>query len=811
MRSTAELADAIPPADRVLVADPGLATALRRHLGGQVAVETPEGAVEAPETDRLDLLASLYAAHDAPASAASRAIDARLRAWRHRGSVTAGAADELARSVAEGLRDLPSQERSLERADPVEGVDAVVVPETFDRLQRSVVPEGVRRIPGATGESMESLAVETAPSRWASAVSAARAVTKSGGTIVADPAGPYWALVRAALGAPGNDGDDGRWSAALELLDLAGSEAPVRVADARTVLAALGVDVPDGPDRRPLDALEDERARWANAIAQHGRSQLTVGRIIEQFADRGGGEHDRIERAVSVLGVADEAPTGRVVADLEWLVRDGPPRAPDPPHLVDGKRARDFGTEVAHFLGLDADWLRPPPPGGADGWNARERQRVAGLLAGPEERHVHLAEADLDACGLDGLTVDATSGPLRGSEGAPTGVQFEPEGRVRARGDRLSKSRLNRLLRSPRDALYADVLSMPEAGARIRGTGVHDYAELALAAPAAVDAVGRETLIEAIVDDVAELVPERRRPVVETRIRAATAVIDAYITDVDPPTAGIDGFDSRSWLVNALAERFGVSVSSSVTEQYFVDDELGVSGVVDLIRSPTHLVDFKTGSPPPLPAVVARGRKERTHDVQLPLYLAALRRRRPDRALRMTFVYCHGALGGALNATPWLSSLERSVPYRPTSSERLVSEPRSIEALRDAVPEGHPGRILVDRLGANAVADLLEGLAPTDRATIQARLRERAQETDLDEGVARVGARALAVGIEDQYERGLHREDLDRFEAALEGWHRRRDRYERDGYPLGDPDERRLDFSELHPDLSPVGMRGTDR
>ncbi len=800
MRTPRELAAALPEVDRVLVANRPQAHALASALDGDRPVATPEEAIDAPPFDPIAVLTAAYQAIDAPASTLWRLLNARRRAWRREGSVTADLEDGLAASVATHLRELETPERALAAADSLEGSVAVVAPETFDALQRSVVPSTAHHVPVDSGETLADPTIETAPSRWAVAVRTVEAALEDEGTIVADPEGPYWSLLRSVVAARRPGRGDARWSAALELLDLASGDAPVRVADARTVLSAVGLDAPDEPDRRPLDALDDERATWVNAIAEHGRTQLAIGQILEQFASRGGGDHDRLHRLVRALDLADVPPTRAAVADLEFVTRlEASLDGTEGVLVGDLRSARRDGWPI--FV-VGGDWRGGPPVAAdADVGPTGPGRIPLGHLLDPEGPFT-LRLADGDA-GCGSVPEGVTKRPIPRPSSASTGFEYTPEGRSRSIPDRLTKSRLNRLLRSPREALLASLLDMPAGSARTRGTGVHDYAELALADPAAVEAIGRERLIEAIVGEVADLAPERHRDLIETRIRAATAVIDAYLTDVDPPTAGIEGYDSRSWLVNDLAERFDVAVSSAVTEQYFVDDDLGVSGVVDLIRSSVHLVDFKTGAPPPHAAVVARGRPGGS-DVQLPLYLAALRRRQPDRALRMSFVYCHGALGASLAGTPWVQALERSVPYRPQPSDEVHASPAAVASLCEAVPTDHPRHTVIDAIGAERVATALEGGTPTDTADLEARLENLVAEDAGDTATVRAGVRSIAAGIADRHRRTLYRDDLDRFERELQRWHRRRREYERDGYPLGDPPERHLDFPTMHVDLSPI-------
>lgn len=804
------IAAAVPDVDVVLAPDEAWADVLRGAVEAPERVTTPEAAIGAPEIDPIDRLKQLADAVEAPLSTVDRLHRMRLRSWRLSGDPSLGTGTGPAAAVAEAVQSMAGPEAALAEAEPLGESVAVIAPGLFDALQRRVVPEDATTVDVVENGPRRGATVEVGQTRWAVVEATVEDLRERGaGTVVADPAGPYWGLVRAALAASGADVEravPGR-AAIIELLELAAGAAPARVRDARTVLAALGLDAPEEPDGCPLASLDDERASWVRAIAEGGRRFSTVAAVLDQFEERGGPPQPALRRAVDRLGLGDAPPTTGVVADVAWLVREGPLGAVGSGALLDAGSTTVVDREGTYLLGPGTGWLRPRPVGLGAVWTDRERHRLAQVFAPGPDVNLRIAEGDLGEAGLGALLGGVETRTLGDRQSPEGGFQFAPEGRPRTGHDRFTQSTLNRLLTSPRDALFDDLLSAPETAAQRRGTAVHEYAELALAAPAAIEALGPEALVEDIVESVAELAPPWRRPVLVSRVRAAIAVVEAYLEGVEPFAEGLPGYAAPSWLTNELAERAGVTVASPVTEQYFRDDELGVSGVVDLIRSDTHLVDFKTGSPPPAGSLVARARGEGARrDVQLPLYLAALRRGRSDRPLRMTFVYCYGASTTALRGRPWLDALERSVPYRPAPVTAVTAE--SIERLATTVPPDHPRRRVIEAVGAARIATAVEDTAPGDEAALRARLTPLIEATDLDAEVAGAGGRSVVVGLTDRRAWTLYRDDLDAFEGELDRWRQRRRRYDRTGYPLGDPSEDRLAFPDLHVDLSPLVAGG---
>jgi len=70
-------------------------------------------------------------------------------------------------------------------------------------------------------------------------------------------------------------------------------------------------------------------------------------------------------------------------------------------------------------------------------------------------------------------------------------------------------------------------------------------------------------------------------------------VIQRYLAREPPVEREYDGY-SQQWQ-DFFADQFDQEITSSITERWFENPGLGGKGKVDLIQSPTTLLDYKSG------------------------------------------------------------------------------------------------------------------------------------------------------------------------------------------------------------------------
>lgn len=802
--SPAELAGVASTVDHLIVPDAALASAIRTH-GDESSIATPESIVGGEELTQVDRLSSLIGEIDAPVGAVHRAIDRVVTSWRYLGSPTDLCVTPLEREVAALVSALDWPETALASAKPLDGSVAAVELAAFDPLQAGVLPEDTTIVTGDERPTAEHRVCETATT----VVGEATAVIEDAGVaqvaMMAD--GAYRSHLEATIDTSSttvgeSDERDG-WSMFIDLLNAAVAPTEARVGSVRRLLESLGVDLDAVDDHQRLETLDGETAVWLRTVTDHS-AELTIGMLRDQLVFRSG--MTLPTEPIETLDLEEAYPSLPAIRELRAYLRCRPVdrASPDSVEVVDPTSGWGTPRDTIVIVGTGSQWIRPPPPGLGDRWYRRECHRVAHLLSMGDRRVVLSTSSESPLAGwIEGAMVDTQAPSI-----TSTPFPFTPEGRPRRGHDRFTKSRLNHLLMSPRDALYANLIPRPARRALTRGSAIHDYADLLVAAPAAIDSIGRDRIHRWVFEQLEAFVPERRHALLNSRLEAAMTVVEAYLEDLQPHPDALDGYQSPSWMRNAIAEAFEVALDRSVTEQYFVDRSLKISGVVDLIRTPEHLVDFKTGSPQTVESIVNRGRvppTTRRADVQLPLYLAALRRRRPDRALTMTFVFCNGSLPPSLIGQPDLHALSRSVSYLPNSEHGELGSGQTVARLRAAVPSDHPRSRLASVIPTETIETAISDLAHgRESDAIVRELAAAGRHSGLEQATAEAGARSF-VSAADRWRRTrMFSTEIDAFERFLSDWQERREGYDREGYPFGDPPEWRVEFPDLHPDQSPV-------
>lgn len=812
--SPATLAEVAQDGRHLIVPHADLVGTIEEIANQPVNVSTPESAVGADVTDLLERLDEVIEAVDAPLPAVLESIERVSHSWRYFEDPYELAVSDLDEAVVQIYRDSAFPESTLANASKLTGGIVAVPLSAFDPLQSSVLPDDVDVIEGTEAPTVEyryghspTSIIQTIIEQTTSADTDDTAILARG-----DVKRPVEAMLSArglSHTEPVDPIPEG-WYHLLSLLEATAEDADPKVGDLRSVLTALGVDLDPFGDDAPLTQIDDEAAIWLRTVTQ-SNAALTIDTLREQFAFRSEAsleyQYDPIDR----LGVTDEVPTPANLRDIKAyldLTANCVSRISGKIELVDPTQAWATPRRRVMLVGNVDDWLNPSPTTLDSRWTKRESYRLAQLLACGDSRIVLTSQQQPDAPLANLVTERAeTESRPSSNQSIERPFSFTPEGGPRNGHDRFTKTRLNRLLTAPRDAMFAEVLDRPDRRALTRGSAIHDYADLLVGAPIDASTIGRERILDWILEQVAPLVPEHRIELMETRLWAAIAVVEAYIEDLTPHPEALEGFTSPSWMDNSLADAFDIALDRTVTEQYFRDDDLGISGVVDLIKSPTHLVDFKTGRPRSVETIVRRGRvppTTRRPDVQLPMYLAALRRGQPEQSLSMTFVYCHGALSASLRGAPDLASLTRTIQYEPFTIHASLERRETIEELTAEVPSTHHRARLLSVLPVSAASMLTEALESDDKSEVRKELTEAGIEAGLDEDIAVAGARSAVAAAESFHRTRLFLDDLDRFESFVETCQDRRGEFEKQGYPFGDPLEHRLAFPDLHVDQSPL-------
>ncbi|SDF78269.1 PD-(D/E)XK nuclease superfamily protein [Halorubrum xinjiangense] len=841
--------------DLVVTPDAALASAINRRLDrphfGTFAT-TPRrlaaGRREQAEDRRAFL--ELVGETDHDWKAVAYAVGNVLQCWEHTGRLDAIFAydayvDDATREVVEVMRTLRTTSKRLSEyaIDGDRGVDedqsvAVVGHDQLTNLERSVLPDAFDRVDLFTDEAFDYPpfhVFESATDIVAALLDTVSARNADRVAVVLDGGGKYSSLVESAFeaadipfyGGPGF-ADDPHHRAFLRLLRLCFQGSETTVGDAAPVLSRLGIDAPIADRERRLEAVDRPGVEWLRAFRDRVEDR-TFAAALDAYATEAGVDLSRLDEELESLGLADDRVTEGAVGRLAYYLQtyEVPvDRDNEGVILADAKSSAYVDRPVVFHLGMGEEWTHSAPQ---RPWVDTETQfeRYVGSfqrLLQSGDRRYYLVQ---DAAGGEPITPCLYLGDLLDEEferfsdldsvehrrrPRPTGAGFDREstGVAPESVETVSQSSLNSYVNSPRDYLFGRLLDAPDRERFVEGNLFHDFAEFYVNHPEVVAAADTDDLVDDMVAEAEAFFSAADETLRRRKYRIGLELITEYLDGAGPDA---DDFltPSSGWGTNFFAERFGEPVDSPLTERWFEDDALGVKGKIDLVRSPTQLLDYKSGRKKRLTQVVTGAATDPPADVpnfQAALYLTYYRTVRPDERLEFTFFHFLEPMADVIAGDADLDDALTTVTYHPVSFDEYVSSREAFDRLLDGYADC---RETFEDLGYAAYEGIVAQLTfpeTTDRGELRdsefaaaftaAVDAETAADVDAEKGVDQAirelnGAR----------KRAFFEEDLDAFEAfveeRLDELNARRageERFPVDGL-AGEPNYRRVDNRDL--------------
>lgn len=848
-RSVDELFEQVAGYDRVITADAPLCLALNRRidrpkLGSFAATPRMLASGEFRPADRRDLFLAVIDETALTWQQAASIVELVIGCWEETGDLQAileydGFDTPAIRSVVDTVASTPSAHRDVAEytPDPDESV-AVIGIDQFSALDRSVLPPSYDTVSmlddAATIDPPVVSCFDSPDAIVETVVDTIRRTTPEEVAIVMDGGGPYGPLVESALAVgdiPFHGGpdliDDLGVRTYLRLLHLSRSGRVLRLRDVDPVLAFLGESMPTADAHKHIARIDDPRLDALKALFESIASQTFAG-VADWLVERSDRQLDELYDVLRTLDIDDTPVTEARIDDLSFYLETFDVRIEQDNEgvlLADPASAAYVDRPLVFYLGVDDDWTQriPDRP-----WVDRELhdrrhlERFQVLIQNGQTREFLVQEtADgtpVTPCLYFYDLLDASPESFADFDSQRYGrpdrdhqVAFErvPLGIDPGRDEVFSQSRLNTFVNSPRDYLFSQVVEAADRDYFTKGTLVHDFAEFAVAHPEVVEQTGRDTFVDSMLDELAPFVDELALPTIRTELTVAVDTVLAFL-EANPPAA-IDYAGYRpSTGSNTFAEAFDRPINTSTTEQYFENVELGGRGLVDLIVSRSQLADFKTSaSAPSQGSLVRRSRHDPiddTPDFQAPMYLAHHRGVVSEDAIEFTYVYVLAVLEDALGGSFSLDDATVTIPYHDTTVPAFVASQTAFDALTTGVAESNPRRKTLERLGYDRYASFFSEHPFPPGATEADDVLETEFHTAFTEYtrdyvgtykyVTKGSTSALKQLVRLRRER-FFEPDLDAFEAFLREQLDRLNEYRRGSFPVGDPNEDRLN----HPDL----------
>lgn len=747
--------------DRVVVPDPALGSALTRHLRephyGPFASTPRRLAAGGRETgeDRHAFLAIMEHV-DATWPELADTVGNVLQCWEHTGTIE-GILDfdhyrnETTRAVVEQLREATTTSRQMQNYhfDSTDSV-AVIGGEGFTALEQQMIPD--------TAVEIDLFAATTAPTPHVARFSSDTAIIQTVIDQIASENGDEIAIVvpkgsklailleahleandRPYVGGPGFI-DEQAHRLFIQLLYAGYRGNELRLSDVLPLLTFLGFEVPIKDHYKRVAAVSTPGTRWLQETVTD-LSETTFAYLLTEYENALGRTLTRFRQELQTLGIASRRITSDRVQNLEYyLQRYEIPidRENEGVLLVDATSSSFVDRPTVLFLGLDEEWVQHPPE---RPWidtkeqYDRHKTRFERLLQSGENQYYLVTDSrggePVRPCSyfhdcLDSppetfaaFPNDTYVGP---ATPAATGFSKPAIECARTTIETISQSSLNQYVNCPQDYFYDCLLSSPDQSVLVRGSIFHDFAEFYVEHPSVIQSASTEELLDICLAEERPFIVERDAPLARRTYGVGMHVIQSYL-DANEPDRTQDIPPTDTYGENVFAAYFGESIDSGITEHLFRDNALGISGLIDLIHTPTHLVDYKSGRKKRPRTLVRRGTVTplpETPNFQASLYLAYYRERMPEKHLRFSFFHFLEPMNEAIDGRYTIDDACCTIPYEPRSFSAFVSSYDAYDALLDGYTDC---RETFDDLGWRAYESIMEELEFPEMAAID-KLRE---------------------------------------------------------------------------------------
>ncbi|AXR79952.1 PD-(D/E)XK nuclease family protein [Natrarchaeobaculum sulfurireducens] len=840
--------------DLVVVPDSPLADALNRRLErphfGSFAITPRRLATQRRETaeDRTAFL-EVIDETDLGWKEIAYAVGNVLQCWEYEGTADAVIKYEAfdtvtTRTIVDLVSSLPTSSRLLAEYEIEPSSDesvAVVGERQLTNLEQSILPDEYDSIDRFTADDFELPPFRIFESPAAIVDALLDTISEENADdvgIVHDVGGEYSPLLESAFetagipyyGGPGfMDNRDHR--AFVQLLRRTTVGSDTRVRSVKPLLTCLGATVPVDHDEKCLVDVNDPEIEWLQTFTKQANS-LTFGDALEAYENRTGRTLEAFREELERLRLLEEPITEAAIDRLTFYLETYEipvDRDNDGVLLADAKSASFVDRPVVFYLGLDESWTHDSP---SRPWVDRDEEY---------ERNIDSFQSLLQS-GVDQyyLVQDTAGGSpvtpclyfddlleqeferfsdlesvrhARTSRQTGNGFRQEPlESAVEpTRVETISQSSLNAFANSPRDYFFGRLVDGPDRHYFVEGNLFHDFAEFVVNHPEFVD----DERIEEVVDVMLEEAGPFHRAVdletQRTRYRIGLETIREYLEDhaPDDPTFLLP---SDGWGTNFFAEHFGREVESPVTERWFEDDELRLKGKIDLVQSPTHLVDFKSGGRSSASQVMKQGSIDEPSDkpnFQASAYLAYWRRQHPDEHLEFTFFHFLETLDDVVAGEATLEDCLTTVTYRPVAFDEFVQSETVFDELQEDAANDCNKTFSKTSYDVYLSAFDIHDVPRTRNADEMAAspfgetLLEALLEDVGDYKYVRKGCMQAFRHLCGYRKEGYFVEDLDRFERFVDGQLEELNRYRRgeDRFPIegraGEPNYRRVNNRDL--------------
>jgi len=846
-RTIEDLYEAVAAYDLVLTTDAPLSLALNRRIdtpriGTFAATPRMLASGEFRPRDERTLFLQLVDETDLRWKHAAHLLENVLGCWEETGDLRAILEYETfdtagTRSVLDAVEAAESAHKDLVDYSIPDTLSVAVVGEAqFTPLDRSVLPQEYDAVdPFETGEFdlPEFHCFSAATDIVDTVVDNVSPENAGDVAVIMDRGSAYPSLVESALDAadvPFYGGpefaDDEDLRTFLMLLRTAEADRQTRVVDVRPILQQLGVHPPVEDDEKFLHYLSHPDVEPLQQFCEDV-PKMTFDEALRTFEAWIGHSLDDFRAELEQLGVS-QAPIEAALDDVSFYLEsfDVPVDRDDSGILLaDATAAAYVDRPVVFYLGMDADWTHRVLDRPWVDTEAKDKQYLEQfqlLLQNGQQQYYLVQETsagqpvtpclyfhDLLDEEFDTFADLPSADYTRFSGRDRDGFEKVPVSAESETVEMLSQSSLRTFVNCPRDYFFDSLVESPDRDYFRKGNLFHDFAEFAVNHPDVVEATPREEIVDLCLAEMRPYVDDVDMDVLGTEFGIGLDVIRRYLAREPPVEREYDGY-SQQWQDNFFADQFDQEITSSITERWFENPGLGGKGKVDLIQSPTTLLDYKSGRSGSAAKIVKDSAIDDVSDkpdFQALLYLANHRRVTPDEPLSFVFFHFLDLVDEEVVGEADLGDALVEVTYYPEPFEEFVTRQAAFEALCEGVAESNTRRKTLEKMGFEAYESFFEQHAfpPVDNtdelldSDVAAAFTAFGKDAVGDYKYVESGTASALKELLKLRGRNYFEEDIDAFERFLDEQIDRVNEYRRSTFPVGDPTTDRINHRDLIP------------
>ena len=817
----------------VLTTEPSLADAINSRADNDIA-ETPRRLVDDEDSGfRREIFLELVDEKDMSWRQASYLLKNVLDCWQKKGEID-GLKDyerfgtEEVDRIIDVLREVENPFSELEEFEITEDKVAVINFETFNRLEKKLLPDGFKEIQIFEDEKTELEEFRVFESKRDIVQSLKENVERVGAEnigIVMHPESPYQPLLESVFEAENipylsqtDLSEDNDLRTIISLIRVGLSQENVRVKDVKPIVEELDIFIPHNKENMLISetsGLEDFK-EFFNVL-----EYMDFDEILREYKELTGQDMTKLRGVLEDLNMLEDPISVEVMGNLEYYLESFELKDSETSEgvlLVDPREVSFVDREFVFFIGMSSDWTRQT---GDKPWNDKGKENRINLdsftsLIQSGKRQIYMVQdremnQDITPCFHLNQILEVEFSNFRDLPH----TRCSPEQQVEQKGfkkystnvefdeiEMLSQSKLNSLALSPKLYYFEKMISDAEDENLKKGNVFHDYAEFYINYPEFVENLEEDRILDFMVSEVKPFIENTETEKLRTELRLGLENINDFLREHQVNDRDYEGFEKTD-SDNVFAEEFEKPIDSSVTEMSFKDRELGAKGKVDLVLNENHLVDYKSGRKYDAKEIVEGSNVELYENVDWPdfqamMYLTYQRQHVTDEELKFTFLNFLHNIEDLIDGDDELDDNKVTVTYYPVSFVQKVSELEMYEyLLKNSGKTSYQGKML-RKLGCPEFRKFFKDREfedPFDKevlleSDLADEFKEFAEKEVGDYKYVRKGCEQVLKSLVDFRRSNYFKEDLDKFEEFLSQKLDELNNYRKNGFPLNaDPDE----------------------